>query len=210
MGMWNKVVSHRNNKMRTKISAILLTAVLSACSYTHSNNEEKCELDVHYSFNFEQAQYYALPTIDFSFDLGSEWEVRMPEFAKQNLYYYEVARVNDAKNGSVLLRVKPFKRQGSYTTISEHTSALIYHSLLTAKRDSWRTEKKDTVGRWWVNYGRYEQEPVDYVIAHYLVERDTLENSILLELQMQCPADSFSTRNERCLEQVIRSFKVYL
>ena len=134
----------------------------------------------------------------------------MPEFARQNFFYFEAARVNDAQNGSVLLRVKPFKREGSYISISEHSSALVYHSLLNAKQDSWITESKDTVGNWWVNYGRYQQEPVDFVIAHYLMPRDSSENSLLLELQMQCPADSFSTKNERCLDQVIRSFKIYL
>jgi hypothetical protein len=172
--------------------------------------KSKCNLDVNYTFNFEQAQYYALPVIDFSFNLGREWEVRMPQFGMQNFHYYEAARINDAQNGSVLLRVKPFKREGSYTTITEHTSALVYHSLLNAKRESWRTEKTDTVAGWWVNYGRYEQEPVDFAIAHYLIERDTSKNSLLLELQMQCPPDSFSTKNERCLDEVIRSFNVHL
>lgn len=187
-----------------------MIGILFSCTNTTDSPKEDCRLDAHYTFNFEQAQYYALPTIDFSFDLGSHWEVRMPQFAKQNFYYYEAARVNDAENGSVLLRVKPFKRQGSYTTISEHTTALIYHSLLSAKQDSWVTEKRDTVEHWWVNYGRYQQEPVDFVIAHHLLKRDTSENSILLELQMQCPTDSFSIKNERCLQEVIRSFKIHL
>ena len=79
-----------------------------------------------------------------------------------------------------------------------------------AARDSWVTERKDTVDGWCVNYGRYEQEPWDFVIAHKLVMRDTLSNSILLELQMQCPADSFSLKQEKCLDEVIESFKVYL
>jgi hypothetical protein len=208
--MWNEIVSHKGIKMRTKISAILLIGILLSCSNSTSTHEEECNLDASYTFNFEQAQYYALPNIDFRFNLGSEWEVRMPEFAKQNFFYYEAARVNDAQNGSVLLRVKPFKREGTYITISEHTSALIYHSLLNAKQDSWVTESKDTVENWWVNYGRYQQEPVDYVIAHHLIPRDSSENSLLLELQMRCPLDSFSIKNERCLDQVIRSFRVHL
>jgi len=33
---------------------------------------------------------------------------------------------------------------------------------------------------------------------------------LLLELQMPCPKDSFSLAREKCLEEVVRSFKVYL
>lgn len=196
--------------MRTKISAILLMGILLSCTNSSSTHEEECNLDAYYTFNFEQAQYYALPSIDFSFNLDYSWQVRMPEFAKQNFYYYEAARVNDAETNSILLRVAPFKRQGAFISVSEQSQALINRSIVMAARDSWVTESKDTVDGWWVNYGRYEQEPWDYVIAHKLISRDTLMNSVLLELQMQCPADSFSTKNERCLDEVIRSFKVYL
>jgi hypothetical protein len=197
-------------KMKTKISAILLIGTLISCSSTTESSKEDCNLDAYYTFNFEQAQYYALPTIDFSFSLDYNWQVRMPEFAKQNFYYYEAARVNDAETNSILLRVMPFKRQGAYISVSEQSNALIYRSVTMAARDSWVTERKDTVDGWWVNYGRYEQEPWDFVIAHKLVMRDTLSNSILLELQMQCPADSFSLKQEKCLDEVIESFKVYL
>ena len=187
-----------------------MTGILLSCTNSTSTHKEECKLDAYYTFNFEQAQYYALPSIDFSFNLDYSWQVRMPEFAKQNFYYYEAARINDAKTNSILLRVSPFKRQGAYISVNEQSQALINRSIVMAARDSWVTESKDTVDGWWVNYGRYEQEPWDYVIAHKLISRDTLMNSVLLELQMQCPADSFSTKNERCLDEVIRSFKVYL
>ena len=40
--------------------------------------------------------------------------------------------------------------------------------------------------------------------------RDSMNNGLLLELQMPCPTDSFSLEREKCLEEVVRSFKVYL
>jgi len=79
-----------------------------------------------------------------------------------------------------------------------------------AKRDSWVTESKDTVDGWWVNYGRYEQEPWDFIIAHKLITRDTSENSLVLELQMQCEENTFSLGQEPCLDEIIKSFKIYL
>ncbi|MEJ6566345.1 MAG: hypothetical protein QNK59_06335 [Flavobacteriales bacterium] len=193
--------------MRTKISAILLCIALTACQ---DSQESKCDLSARYSFNFEQAQYYALPVIDFSFNLSYDWTVRMPSFGKQNFNYYEAARINDDSTGSVLLRVLPFKRQGNYITVTEQAQAQIYRSVQTAISDSWVTERTDTVDQWWVKYGRYEQEPWDYIIAHRLILRDTMQNGLLLELQMQCPADSFDLGNERCLGEIDESFKIYL
>lgn len=196
--------------MKTKISAILLIGTLISCANSTEATQEVCDLDAYYTFNFEQAQYYALPNIDFSFNLDYDWQVRMPTFAKQNFYYYEAARINDAGTNSILLKVTPFKREGAYISVKEQFNALTYRSLLLAKRDSWMTESRDSVDGWQVQYGRYEQEPWDFIIAHRLITRDTNENSILLELQMQCPADSFSLSNERCLESVVNSFKIYL
>lgn len=196
--------------MKTKISAILLIGTLISCANSTEPSQEVCELDAYYTFNFEQAQYYALPNIDFSFKLDYDWQVRMPTFAKQNFHYYEAARINDAGTNSILLKVTPFKREGAYISVKEQFNALAYRSLLLAKRDSWMTESRDSVDGWQVQYGRYEQEPWDFVIAHRLITRDTNENSILLELQMQCPADSFNLSNERCLESVVNSFKIYL
>lgn len=188
----------------------MLTGLLFSCTTASDEQNENCQLDAPYTFNFEQAQYYALPNIEFSFSLDYDWQVRMPEFAKQNHYYYQMARLNDAGTNSILLTVKPFKREGAYISISEQSRAMIYHTLQAAKRDSWVSESQDTVDGWWVDYGRYQQEPWDYVIAHKLIARDTTTNSLLLELQMQCPPNSFATKNERCLDQVIRSFKIYL
>jgi hypothetical protein len=37
-----------------------------------------------------------------------------------------------------------------------------------------------------------------------------MSNGLLLELQMPCPTDSFDLEREKCLEEVVRSFKVYL
>lgn len=196
--------------MKTKISAILLIGTLISCANSTEATQEVCDLDAYYTFNFEQAQYYALPNIDFSFNLDYDWQVRMPTFAKQNFHYYEAARINDAGTNSILLKVTPFKREGAYISVKEQFNALTYRSLLLAKRDSWMTESRDSVDGWQVQYGRYEQEPWDFIIAHRLITRDTNENSILLELQMQCPADSFSLSNERCLESVVNSFKIYL
>jgi len=196
--------------MKTKISAILLIGTLISCANSTEATQEVCDLDAYYTFNFEQAQYYALPNIDFSFNLDYDWQVRMPTFAKQNFHYYEAARINDAGTNSILLKVTPFKREGAYISVKEQFNALTYRSLLLAKRDSWITESRDSVDGWQVQYGRYEQEPWDFIIAHRLITRDTNENSILLELQMQCPADSFSLSNERCLESVVNSFKIYL
>ena len=104
----------------------------------------------------------------------------------------------------------PFKRQGNYITVTEQAQAQIYRSVQTAISDSWVTERTDTVDQWWVKYGRYEQEPWDYIIAHRLILRDTMQNGLLLELQMQCPADSFDLGNERCLGEIDESFKIYL
>lgn len=190
-----------------KITGLALGSILISCN---PSSDSECQLDTRYEFNFEQAQYYALPNIDFSFKLGSEWKVRMPEFAKQNFYYYQCARVNDDSTGSVLLTIKPFKRQGAFITVEEQSAALIGISTQKAMRDSWKTESKDTVDQWWVQYGRYEQQPKDYIIAHKLILPDSLSNGLLLELQMDCTQGEFNTKNERCLDQVERSIKVYL
>ena len=193
--------------MKAKIIAILVAAVLLGCT---SSKENSCKLDARYTFNFEQAQYYALPPIDFSFNLSYDYLVRMPEFGKQNFNYYEVARYNDDSTGSVLLKVHPFKRQGAYISVQEQRTALIMKDLQIARRDSWVTEKIDTVDQWYITYGRYEQDPEDYIIGHTLIMRDSLSNGLLLELQMPCPKDSFDLKREKCLDEVIHSFKVYL
>ena len=193
--------------MKAKIIAILVAAVLLGCT---SSKENSCKLDARYTFNFEQAQYYALPPIDFSFNLSYDYLVRMPEFGKQNFNYYEVARYNDDSTGSVLLKVHPFKRQGAYISVQEQRTALIMKDLQIARRDSWVTEKIDTVDQWYITYGRYEQDPEDYIIGHTLIMRDSLSNGLLLELQMPCPRDSFDLKREKCLDEVVHSFKVYL
>ena len=193
--------------MKAKIIAILIAAILLGCS---SSKENTCKLDARYTFNFEQAQYYALPPIDFSFSLSYDYLVRMPEFGKQNFNYYEVARYNDDSTGSVLIKVHPFKRQGAYISMAEQRTAQIMMDIQKAKRDSWVTEKNDTLEEWFITYGRYEQDPEDYIIGHKLIMRDSLNNGLLLELQMPCPKDSFSLKREKCLEEVVRSFKVYL
>ena len=198
---------------RTKISSILLTAFLISCSpsgETADRNERECSLDAPYSFNFEQAQYYSLPEIEFRFKLDYEWQIKLPVFAQQNFYYYQAAKMNKAETNSILLKVLPLRRKGSYTTVSEHCQAIIHTNLSLAIRDSWVTESRDTVGGWWVNYGRYEQEPWDFIIAHKLITRDTSENSLVLELQMQCEANTFSLKQEPCLDEIISSFKIYL
>ena len=134
----------------------------------------------------------------------------MPEFGKQNFNYYEVARYNDDSTGSVLLKVHPFKRQGAYISVQEQRTALIMKDLQIARRDSWVTEKIDTVDQWYITYGRYEQDPEDYILGHTLIMRDSLSNGLLLELQMPCPKDSFDLKREKCLDEVVHSFKVYL
>ncbi|MGB1266515.1 MAG: hypothetical protein ACPG5D_00350 [Schleiferiaceae bacterium] len=190
-----------------------MTAFLISCSpsgETLDNNESDCSLDAPYSFNFEQAQYYSLPEIEFRFKLDYEWQIKLPVFAQQNFYYYQAARMNKAETNSILLKVLPLRRKGAYTTVSEHCQAIVQTNLSLAKRDSWVTESKDTVDGWWVNYGRYEQEPWDFIIAHKLITRDTSENSLVLELQMQCEANTFSLRHEPCLEEIINSFQIYL
>ena len=200
-------------KRPTKISSILLTAFLISCSpsgETAHRNESECSLDAPYSFNFEQAQYYSLPEIEFRFKLDYEWQIKLPVFAQQNFYYYQAARMNKAETNSILLKVLPLRRKGAYTTVSEHCQAIVHTNLSLAKRDSWVTESKDTVDGWWVNYGRYEQEPWDFIIAHKLLSRDTSENSLVLELQMQCEANAFSLTQEPCLDEIINSFRIYL
>ena len=80
-------------KRTTKISSILLTAFLISCSpsgETADRNERECSLDAPYSFNFEQAQYYSLPEIEFRFKLDYEWQIKLPVFAQQNFYYYHI------------------------------------------------------------------------------------------------------------------------
>jgi hypothetical protein len=134
----------------------------------------------------------------------------MPEFGKQNFNYYEVARYNDDSTGSVLLKVHPFKRQGVFISVAEQRNAQIMMDLQKAKRDSWVTEKDDTLDDWYISYGRYQQDPEDYIIGHTLIMRDSMNNGLLLELQMPCPTDSFYLEREKCLEEVVRSFKVYL
>ncbi len=194
--------------MNAKIKSILLVAVLTACGT--SKDSESCSLDAKYTFNFEQAQYYAMPVIDFSFQLSYDWQVRMPEFGKQNFNYYEAARFTDDSAASILLKVHPFKRVGSYVSVREQTQAQEFIDLQFARRDSWKTLKKDTIDQWLVNYGYYEQEPFPYIIAHKLILKDTLTNGLFLELQMPCPMDSFSLSNQQCLDKVMDSFKVYL
>lgn len=186
---------------------------LASCSNSSKNEllkKNDCSLDAPYSFNFEQAQYYSLPEIEFSFKLDYEWQIKLPVFAQQNFYYYHAARMNQAGTNSILLKVLPLRRKGAYISISEQCQAIIHRNLSLAKQDSWITESKDSVEGWWVNFGRYEQEPWDYIIAHKIITKDTTENSLLLELQMQCEANVFSLKNEQCLEEIINSFKIYL
>ena len=195
-----------------KISSIILTVFAISCSpsgKTAPLSQRKCALEAQYSFNFEQAQYYSLPEIEFRFKLNYDWEVKLPVFAEQNFYYYQAARLNKAKTNSILLKVLPLKRKGSYITIPEHCQAIIHTNLSLAKRDSWVTESQDTIDSWWVNYGRYEQQPSDFIIAHKLICNDTTENSLILELQMQCKAGAFSLTQEHCLDEIINSFKIY-
>jgi len=192
-----------------KISALGLALVLGACNSTEDSKSD-CDLKARYTFNFEQAQYYGLPVIEFSYNLSYDWQVRMPEFAKQNFYYYQAARVNDDSTGSVRLTVKPFKRQGTYVSVSEQSQALVGLTIAAAERDSWITERIDTVDHWWVYYGKYEQEPKDFVIAHRLMLRDSVSNGLLLELQMDCEPGRFNIKNERCLDEIERSFNIYL
>ena len=195
-----------------KISSIILTVFAISCSpsgKTAPLSQRKCALEGQYSFNFEQAQYYSLPEIEFRFKLNYDWEVKLPVFAEQNFYYYQAARLNKAKTNSILLKVLPLKRKGSYITISEHCQAIIHTNLSLAKRDSWVTESQDTINSWWVNYGRYEQQPSDFIIAHKLICNDTTENSLILELQMQCKAGAFSLIKEYCLDEIINSFQIY-
>ena len=109
-----------------------------------------------------------------------------------------------------MLKVHPFKRVGSYVSVKEQTQAQEFINLQFARRDSWKTLKKDTVENWLVNYGYYEQEPFPYIIAHKLMLRDTLSNGLFLELQMPCPIDSFALDKQSCLDAVIESFKIYL
>ena len=195
-----------------KISSIILTLFLISCSpsgKTESFSQRKCSLEAPYSFNFEQAQYYSLPEIEFRFKLNYDWEVKLPVFAEQNFYYFQAAGLNKAKTNSILLKVLPLKRKGAYITISEHCKAIVHTNLNIARRDSWVTESQDTIDSWWVNYGRYEQEPSDFIIAHKLICNDTTENSLILELQMQCKADSFSLTQEHCLDDILNTFKIY-
>ena len=194
--------------MNAKIKSILLATALASCG--SSSKQKSCDLSARYTFNFEQAQYYAMPNIDFAFQLGYDWQVRMPEFGKQNFNYYEVARFTDDSAASILLKIHPFKRVGSYVSVKEQTQAQEFINLQFARRDSWKTLKKDTVDDWLVNYGYYEQEPFPYIIAHKLMLRDTLSNGLFLELQMPCPMDSFSLDRQSCLDAVIESFEIYL
>jgi hypothetical protein len=106
--------------------------------------------------------------------------------------------------------VHPFKRQGVFISVAEQRNAQIMMDLQKAKRDSWVTEKDDTLDDWYISYGRYQQDPEDYIIGHTLIMRDSMNNGLLLELQMPCPTDSFYLEREKCLEEVVRSFKVYL
>lgn len=195
-----------------KISSIILTVFAISCSpsgKTEPLSQRKCSLEAQYSFNFEQAQYYSLPEIEFRFKLNYDWEVKLPVFAEQNFYYYQAARLNKAKTNSILLKVLPLKRKGAYITIAEHCKAIVHTNLNIARRDSWVTESQDTIDNWWINYGRYEQEPSDFIIAHKLICNDTTENSLILELQMQCKADSFSLNQEHCLDDILNTFKIY-
>ena len=194
--------------MNAKIKSILFAAALASCGT--SSEQKSCDLSARYTFNFEQAQYYAMPNIDFAFQLGYDWQVRMPEFGKQNFNYYEVARFTDDSAASILLKIHPFKRVGSYVSVKEQTQAQEFINLQFARRDSWKTLKKDTVEDWLVNYGYYEQEPFPYIIAHKLMLRDTLSNGLFLELQMPCPMDSFALDRQSCLDAVMESFKIYL
>jgi hypothetical protein len=152
-----------------KITAILVASTLFGCA---SQSSENCKLDARYTFNFEQAQYYAMPEIDFSFNLSYDWQVRMPEFGKQNFNYYEAARYTDDSTGSVLLKIHPFKRKGAYISVKEQRQAQEFINVQLAKRDSWKTQLEAEVEGWAVNYGIYEQEPRPYIIAHKLILND--------------------------------------
>jgi hypothetical protein len=201
--------------MNAKIKSILFVTALASCGTSSKNqytdiDSNPCNLNARYTFNYEQAEYYAMPKIDFSFRLDYEWQVLMPEFGKQNFSYFEVARYTDDSTASILVKVHPFKRVGSYITVNEQAKAQEFLDVQYATRDSWKTLKKDTMDNWMVDYGYYEQEPFPYIIAHHLILPDTLSNGLFLELQMPCPMDSFDLNRQRCLEAVMKSFKIYM
>jgi len=194
--------------MNAKIKSILFATALASCGSTAEF--ETCNLNTNYSFNFEQSQYFGLPIIDFTFSVNDSWSIKMPEWGVQNFSYYEIARYNDDSSGSILIKIHPFRREGSYITINEQTKAQEHINTQFAKRESWKTLKSDTIANWMVQYGIYEQEPIPYVIAHKLMLRDTLSNGLFLELQMPCPMDSFALDRQSCLDAVMESFKIYL
>jgi hypothetical protein len=96
--------------MNAKIKSILFVTALASCGTSSKNqyadiDSNPCNLNARYTFNYEQAEYYAMPKIDFSFRLDYEWQVLMPEFGKQNFSYFKVARYTDDSTASILLNV---------------------------------------------------------------------------------------------------------
>ena len=194
--------------MFAKITPFLLVAILGSCGGSKSTT--KCSLPVEYVFNFEKSQYFAMPDIDFYLYLNEDWQVREPQFGRQNLNYFEAARVNDDSSGAVLLKLHPFRRTGTYISVSEQFKAQHQIDLQYSMRDSWKTSHRDSVEDWWVDYGIFEQEPErPYIIAHKLMLTDTTKNGILLELMMPCLPNQFSLDNEKCLRSVIESISLY-
>ena len=199
--------------MKAKVVALVSILLLGACSNSKVSRrtKEQCSLNQQMAFGFADAQYYSMPKIDFTFSLHDGWEVRTPAFGKQNLSYYEIARYNDDTTGSVLIKIHPFKREGAYTRRDEQIRAQMFWNFHFHERDSWVTQSKDTIDGWWVHYGIYEQEPErPHVIAHTLLQRDTLTNGLLLELIMPCTPGNFALSNEHCLTSVIDGFKIHL
>lgn len=197
--------------MKTNLIAIFFASAILSCSNSNSEGNEQCSLNRRISFGFADAQYYALPNIDFTFTLDRNWQVREPQFGKQNLSYYEIARYNHDSTGSVLIKVHPFKREGAYTEKSNQLRAQLQWDFHFHVRDSWVTRSKDTVGDWWVEYGIYEQEPDrPHAIAHTLIQRDTLTNGLLLEMILPMEEGNFDLDVEPCLSNVISSFEIHL
>lgn len=194
-------------KNKTNILSLVLSVMLSGCG---SSSKVQCSLNNEHHFGFEECQLYSMPPIDMEFHTGDQWVVKTAELARQNFYYFEAARLNDDSTGSVLLRMRHFKRVGSYIGVDEQLSATMQHSLSLQTRDSWITESTDSVDGFFVRYGRYEQEPErPYVFAHHLILPDSTENGILLELLMPCEANNFGIKKEQCLEEIISTIHIH-
>ena len=200
----NKLIRHCKQRWKRRQSNIV-DRNTHFCSSTTESSKEDCNLDAYYTFNFEQAQYYALPTIDFSFSQIITGRCVCPNLPNKT------STITRLRESTMLKRI-PFyfvlcPSNDRADSGGSGVNALIYRSVKwPLEIHGWPSEKIPWTVGGWIMEGTSKN--LDFVIVK-LVKGDTLSNSILIELQMRAPQipSPWSRKN---VWMKLESFKVYL